>query len=94
MKTNIFVLMSVFFVVVSAQKKRSDIEMMLMVLNNGNSRAIVRDGTFFFYKPVGRIDTVSLRDCASIAGSTRMVIYSERGIFEEKIAPKALTAKK
>ena len=71
---------------VPAQKKRmSDVEQMMMVLNNAESRAIIRDSTLFVYVIKGNAKISNYRDCAEIAGANRLVLVSNGVVIEEKI---------
>jgi len=72
-----------------AQKKRfSDTEMMLIVLNNAHSRATISDSMLTVYVSKGKIDTLSLLECAEIAGVNTLVVLSKHGKYEAKTKTK------
>ncbi len=64
--------------VVSAQKI-SDIQLMLLAMNNDCSSAIIKNKTLFVYVKKGKTDWYSLRDCAEISGVEKLVVYDFSG---------------
>jgi hypothetical protein len=77
-----FVLFSVSF----AEKNRmNDVELMLTVINNGSTRALLRDSTLFVYVVNGKSKIDDYRECADIAGANRLVFVKDGVILEEKI---------
>ena len=69
-----------------AQKKvRSEVQTMLMILNNSHTKAIFRDSTLFVYVINGNGTISEYRDCAEIANAKRLVVVTKKGIQEELI---------
>lgn len=67
------------------KKRRSEVETMLMVLNNSQTRAVLRDSTLFVYVIKGSGTLSEYRDCADIASAKRLVVVTKKGIQEELV---------
>jgi len=81
----LILLISLLLCFASAQKRLTDTEMMLMVMNNNRTRALMRDSILHVYVLHGKVDTASYRDCAQIAGAKAVVVYADRGRVVFKI---------
>jgi len=83
MRSILFVFV-LFSVAIPQEKRMSDTELTMMILNNSHTRAVLRDSTLLIYVIKGKVDSSSYQECADIVGATRLVICTPKGVIETK----------
>jgi len=63
----------------SQPKRLSDADLVLLVLNNNNTRAVYKDSTLFVYVSKGSIHIKSLKECAEISSAKKLVLITAKG---------------
>lgn len=72
--------------ILPAQKRKmTDVQIMMVVLNNSHTKAVLRDSTLFIYIISGKTKISDYRECAEIANAKRLVVVTDKGIMEEKV---------